>query len=114
MANSSLNLADDKVKYSKFLSSLFCSTSIIGLSILCLLNNLTFDIYSAGMLLKTVIPASFCFWFLGYAMGHILDDYHGQTQTVKKIEMTNDDAAYEIPSMFTMDTPIADDEFGDL
>ena len=47
-------------------------------------------------------------------MGHILDDYHGQTQTVKKIEMTNDDAAYEIPSMFTMDTPIADDEFGDL
>ena len=115
MANSAIAMTKENAKYSKVLSSLFCSTSIVGLSILCLLNNLSFDIYSAGMHLKTVIPASFCFWFLGYAMGHILDDYHGQKAVVKKAKITDDNKAYEIPSMFASnDNPAIEDEFGDL
>ena len=101
MANSVTTAASEKMKYSKFLSSLFCSASIIGLSLLCLLNNLSFDIYSACMLLRVVIPASFCFWFIGFSMGHILDYSHSENAVIGQAKLTEDEAAYQIPSLFS-------------
>ena len=109
-----VNIADEKILYSKLLSSLFCSTSIIALSILCLLNNLSFDVYSACYLLKVVMPASFCFWFLGYAIGKILDDGKNAKNLAKKASLKADNAAYEIPSMFGSDAEQVDDEFGEV
>ena len=113
MGNSTAK-TEDKVKFSKLLSSLLCSVSIMGFSFLCLLNNLSFDIYSAMVLLKVVIPASFCCWFIGFAIGHILDNH----DTLKIFKSTDDDesedAAYEIPSMFSSDIPDTGDEFGDI
>ena len=103
---------DEQVKYSKILSSLFCSTSIISLSILSLLNNLSIDIYSAYVLLKVVVPASICFWIIGFVIGKILDTFNNKI-TVEKI--TEEKKAYEIPSMFSADTQYdTDDEFGIL
>ena len=89
--------AKEGLKYSKLLSSLFCSTSIIALSILCLLNNLSIDIYTTAILLKTVLPAAFCFWFIGFIIGKILD---GLDNKIVKEKIIEEKKAYEIPSMF--------------
>ena len=102
---------EEQLKYSKMLSSLFCSTSIVSLSVLSLLNNLSLDIYSMFSLLKTVIPASFCFWFIGYVIGKILD---GKNEIVIKEQVKQETEAYEIPSMFGGGENVADDEFGVL
>ena len=102
---------EEQFKYSKMLSSLFCSSSIIVLSILCLLNNQTLDIYSATELLKTVLPASFCFWFIGFVIGKILD--RKNTKIIKE-QIKNETEAYEIPSVFGASEEIIDDEFGIL
>ena len=100
-----------QTKYSKIISSLFCSTSIIVLSLLCLLNNFSIDLYTTTTLLKIVIPASFCFWFIGYVIGKILDGFDNKI-TVKKI--AEEKKAYEIPSMFSTNSEYTDDEFGVL
>ena len=102
---------DEELKYSKMLSSLFCSASIVILSILCLLNNLTLDIYSALELLKVVLPASFCFWFIGFVIGKILDKKSVKIITEQKVD---EQKAYEIPSMFAGSEEQSDDEFGVL
>lgn len=104
----------NRVKYSSILSSLLCSTSMLSLSVLILLNNLSFDIYSAYLLLKIVAPGAFCFWFLGYSIGKILDNHHSTNQTKKSDFGKSDDAAYEIPSMFASQDLNITDEFGDL
>ena len=97
MNNSKEIQQDNNSNYAKILSSLFCSVSILGLSILCLLNNLSLDFYSMVILLKVVVPASFCFWFLGFVIGRILDSFHGKVE--KRIQ-ESDNKAYELPSMF--------------
>ncbi len=103
---------DDKIKYSKVLSSLLSSGSIIAFSILCLLNNLSLDLYSAFELIKVVIPASICFWFIGFVIGTILDRLDNK---IIENEIKEEKKAYEIPSMFSMDTQIDDnDEFGGM
>ena len=86
-------------KHAKILSSLFCSSSILLLSCLSLLNNLSLDLYSACMMLKVVIPASVCFWFLGYSIGRILDENHNQSKKAE-FKLSNDNEAYNMPSMF--------------
>ena len=91
---------EDKIKYSKFFSSLFCTCSIILLSILSILTNLSMDLYSMMALLKVVVPASFCFWFLGFVIGTILDKYN--TKIVQKT-IAKERKAYDIPSMFAGD-----------
>ena len=101
----------EELKYSKLLSSLFCSTSIIALSILCLLNNLSIDIYSAFVLLKIVLPASFCFWFLGYVIGRILD---GLNNKIVEEKIKQEKELYEMPSMFAGDNEVMEDDFGVL
>lgn len=88
---------DEQIKYSKIISSMLCSASIVSLSILCLLNNLTLDMYSALCLLKIVIPASICFWFIGFVIGKILD---GKSEKIIQDEINEGKIAYEIPSMF--------------
>ena len=99
MANTTIHM-DNNNKHSKLLSSLFCSTSIIVLSILCLLNNLTLDLYTTITLLKIVIPASLCFWLIGYSMGRILDtDSKGSAK--QEFKLSDNQEAYAIPSMFT-------------
>jgi len=76
-----------------------------------MLNNLSFDIYSAYVMLKIVIPAAFCFWCIGNSIGRILDGFNKKITTEKKID---ENKAYEIPSIFSADAPVQDDEFGDL
>lgn len=88
-------------KYSKILSSFFCSMAIIVLSLLCLLNNLSIDIYSTVVLLKVVVPASFAFWIIGYIIGATLDSL---TKEIKQKKTIEEKKAYEIPSMFGPDT----------
>ncbi len=112
MGNSAVTIDDRKANYSKILSSLFCSGSIIILTILCLLNNLSFDFYSACMLLKVVAPAAFCFWYIGYIMGKILNQHNGAH--VKEFELTNDNKAYNIPSMFAGEESSSDDVGADI
>ena len=102
---------EQQIKYSKVISSLFCSSSIIVLSILCLLNNFSIDLYTTMILLKVVIPASFCFWFIGYVIGKILDGFNNKI-TITKI--ADEKKAYEIPSMFASDDNYNDDELGIL
>jgi len=102
---------DEEFKYSKLLSSLFCSVSIVALSILCLLNNLSLDIYSAMTLLKIVLPASFCFWFLGFSIGKILDSLN---KKIVKEQIKQEREAYEIPSMFAGSDSLMEDDFGVL
>ena len=110
--SNSIYTTEEEIKYSKLLSSLFCSTSIIALSILCLLNNPILDMYGAVCLLKTVLPASFCFWFIGFVIGKILD---GKSEKIIEQEKVDEKKAYEIPSMFAGNAEdIIDDEFGDL
>lgn len=103
--------SQEDIKYSKFFSSLLCSTSIIALSILSLLNNLALDIYTAADLLRVVIPASFCFWFLGFAIGKIFDGLNKKI-TIEKTESEKE--AYEMPSMFASEDSVMEDEFGTL
>ena len=110
MSNPSVT-QDEDFKYSKMLSSLFCSVSIIALSILSLLNNLSLDIYSAIELLKVVLPASFCFWFLGFSIGKILD---GLNKKIVKEKVEQEREAYEIPSMFAGNDSVMEDDFGIL
>ena len=110
MANSA-STQEEQIKYSKMLSSLFCSTSVICLSILSLLNNLSLDIYSTVALLKVVAPASFCFWFIGHVIGTILDRH---SKKIVKEQIKNETEAYEIPSMFAAPQGDIVDEFGDL
>ncbi len=101
--------AEEKTQYSKILSGLFCSNSIIALSILCLLNNLTLDMYTAVVLIKTVIPAAACFWFMGYVIGSILDKCD---KKIARIAKQNEEKAYEIPSIFA--APPGDDNLNDI
>lgn len=112
MSNPSIT-QNEEFKYSKMLSSLFCSVSIIALSILCLLNNLSLDIYSAIVLLKVVLPAAFCFWFLGFSIGKILD---GLNREIVKEHIKQEREAYEIPSMFASSNSenVMEDDFGIL
>ena len=88
---------EEKIKYSKFFSSLFCTCSIILLSILSILTNLSMDLYSMITLLKVVVPASFSFWFLGFVIGTILDKYN--TKIIQKAVAT-ERKVYDMPSMF--------------
>ncbi len=90
---------DKKINYSRFLSALFSSIAILGLSFLCLLNNLSIDLYSAIYLFKTVIPGGISFWILGYVIGKKLDGLNTEIITVQKV---SEKQAYEIPSMFSM------------
>ncbi|MBQ4646612.1 MAG: hypothetical protein IJB79_04620 [Candidatus Gastranaerophilales bacterium] len=110
MDNASIN-QNEELKYSKFLSSLFCSSSIIVLSILSLLNNLSIDFYSMVSLLKIVLPASFCFWFIGFVIGRILDSLN---KKIIKEQIKQETEAYEMPSMFAGDSSIMEDDFGVL
>ena len=104
--------SEEEIKYSKLLSSLFCSTSIIALSILSLLNNLTLDMYGAMCLLKVVLPAYFCFWFIGLVIGKILD---GKSEKIIEEQVVEEKKVYEMPSMFAgTSEDIIDDEFGGL
>lgn len=100
-------IQDDTFKYSKTLSSLFCSVSILALSVLCLLNSLSIDFYSMLVLLKVVLPASFCFWFLGFTIGKILDSLQKEDEKAEN-EFGADDKAYEIPSMFNIGDGLMD------
>ena len=100
MSNQTTN-QEEQIQYSKLLSSLFCSLSIIALSILSLLNNLSLDFYSMITLLKVVIPAAICFWFIGFVIGKTLDNTSTKIikqETEKKIKAETE--PYEIPSMF--------------
>ena len=83
--------------YSQFLSSLFSSVATLGLSILCLLNNQSLDIYRMLFLIKIVIPAGICAWMLGFASGKILDSYRNKLEEIRE---NNEKQAYEIPSIF--------------
>jgi len=106
------NKTQEKTKYSELLSSLFCSVSILMLSILSLLNNLSLDLYSMMCLLKVVIPASISFWFVGFVIGTILDKYSTNIVIKKQVDETK---AYEIPSIFGGgENTSTDDEFGGL
>lgn len=109
--DNSTTTKNEEIKYSKLLSSLFCSTSIIGLSILSLLNNFSIDLYTTMVLLKIVAPAAFCFWFIGFVIGKILD---GLNREIIKKEIQKEKEAYEIPSMFASDSSIMEDDFGKL
>lgn len=98
MQNETLLIKEKDSKYSKMLSSLFCSSSIIALSMLCLLNNMSIDLYSATILLKVVLPASFCFWFIGLVIGKILDNH---SEEIVATQQEEEKKAYEIPSIFS-------------
>lgn len=101
---------EDKIKYSRLLSSFFCTIAIVALSILCLLNNLTLDFYTMIVILKVVLPASFCFWFIGFVIGKILDSFE---QKIIIAEKKNKEIAYEMPSMFSGES-VMEDDFGGL
>lgn len=88
----------ENIVYSQFLSSLFSSISVMGLSLLCLLNNLSLDFYSLVFLLKVIIPAGVSTWILGFATGKILDSYQNKIENAR---INNEKQAYEIPSMFS-------------
>ena len=88
---------DGKINYSKFLSALFSSVSMFILAMLCILNNLSLDLYSTFLLLKVTIPGALSFWVLGYVIGKKLDGLSNHV-VIKKAE--NEQKAYEIPSMF--------------
>lgn len=109
MSNSAAAPNDEKNKYSKLLSALFCSTSIIVLSILSLLNNLSLDLYSVLTVLKVVVPGSFCFWFTGYIMGRIFENGSSKP-AVKMVKLSENNAAYNIPSIFEANSQAASDD----
>ena len=65
-------------------------------------------------LLKVVLPAAFCFWFIGFVIGKILDSF-SHNITTKKI--ASEKEAYEIPSLFAgtpAETDNQEDDFGIL
>ena len=97
---------DGKICYSKFLSALFSSLSMFTLSMLCILNNLSLDLYSTLLLLKVVVPGATSFWFLGYVIGKKLDGLNNNI-IVQKTE--NEKLAYEIPSMFSVSDTTEDE-----
>lgn len=97
---------DGKISYSKFLSALFSSLSMFTLSMLCILNNLSLDLYSTMLLLKVVVPGATSFWLLGYVIGKKLDGLNNKI-TIRKTE--NEKMAYEIPSMFSVTDSSSDD-----
>ena len=99
MSNSSA-MSQSEIKYSKLLSGLFCSSSILVLSILSLLNNLSLDLYSVMALLRVVVPGAFCFWFSGYVMGKIFEN-HDNIKPPKLTKLSESNEAYTIPSMFS-------------
>ena len=107
---------EEQIKYSKLLSSLFCSLSIIALSILSLLNNLSLDFYSMITMLKVVIPAAMCFWFIGFVIGKIFDSLN--TKIIKeevKAKVKAEVEPYEIPSMFSaVESEITESDMGIL
>ncbi len=111
MSDSTYNQDDEQIKYSKLLSKLFGSVFALALLILCLLNNLSLDFYVMLVVLKIVIPAFLCFWFIGFSIGRILDNFSGKVKTEK---VKNEKIAYEMPSMFSADAAVNDDEFGGL
>ena len=108
--NNNIYNQEEEIKYSKLLSSFFCSIAIVAFSILCLLNNLTLDFYTMIVILKIVLPASFCFWFIGLVIGRILDGFSKKITTEK---IKEEQVAYEMPSMFAAEENI-EDEFGGL
>ena len=108
--NNNIYNQEEQIKYSKLLSSFFCSIAIVAFSILCLLNNLTLDFYTMVIILKIVLPASFCFWFIGFVIGKILDSFNKKAITQK---IKEERVAYEMPSMFAA-TENIEDEFGGL
>ncbi len=109
--DNSLHNTQEHIKYSKVFSSLFCSVSIIALSLLCILNNLSLDIYSAYILLKVVAPAAFIFWIIGKIIGKIFD---GLNKEIIEEKIVEEKKAYEIPSMFGADAQYDVDETGVL
>lgn len=96
--NSSVHNQEEHIKYSRVFSSLFCSVSIVALSLLCLLNTLSIDIYSACVLLKVVVPAALIFWIIGKVIGRIFD---GLNKEIVQSKIIEEQKAYEIPSMFS-------------
>lgn len=104
-------LQGKKIKYPEYLATLFSTTIIVGLSILCLLNSLSIDFYSTFVLLKVVLPAGVCAWIIGYVIGRILETTH--VVKMKKLN-TSDEKAYEIPSMFGSDSSIAVDNLDNI
>lgn len=111
MSAKSINKDKETTQYSKMFSSLFCAMSILALSILCLLNNLTLDLYSTVNLLMVVAPGACCFWISGFIIGKIFDKKQVVMVEKKKI---NEQKAYEIPSMFSDTADFSEDEFGSL
>ena len=107
-----MQLKQEKINYSKDLSCLFSTISIVGLSILSLLNYHTLDLYTAYIMLKIIIPAAFCSWFIGYIVGKILD-CAVNSKEIKKNVLNSDEKAYEIPSMFSTTTEAVSDNLSD-
>lgn len=105
-----LRTSREKIKYSKLLSSLFCLISTVALSMLCLLNNFSMDIYNAVAIAKVVFPASFCLYYIGLMIGRIFDIYPNATPAKKMFKETKSKQAYEIPSMFSSNESLSDDE----
>lgn len=103
------NTVEEEIKYSKLLSSLFCSASIVVLSFLCILNNFSIDFYSMLALLKIVFPAAFCFWFIGFSIGKILDGFN---KKIIKEKVIQEKEIYEMPSMFAGTDTIQEDDLG--
>ncbi len=97
---------DTNNKYARIFSSLFSSIMILALSALCLLNNLSIDLYTTSILLRIVVPGAMCFWVLGYAIGFILENSSNLKTTKKKL--SENTKAYEIPSMFASTDMMAD------
>lgn len=94
---------ETKNNYAKLFSELFSSRSIIVLSILCLLNNLSLDLYSALCFLKVVAPGGVSFWIIGYILGKKLDTLD-KKGSIEQLSGDSDFAAYEIPGMFSNNT----------
>lgn len=117
MSNSLAQQKKHPRQYAKLFSSLFCSMSTLTLSVLCLLNSMSLDLYSTTTLLMVVVPGAASFWVIGFIMGKIFDTDHVAAVKKQKNKEVDDEKAYEIPSMFSsMDNvgAIDDDIFGDL
>lgn len=110
MNNTTYN-QEEQIKYSKLLSTLFGSVFSLALLVLCLLNNLSLDFYTMLVVLRVVVPAFLSFWFIGFVIGKILDNFNGN---IVKQRAKNEKIAYEMPSMFSAEAVDSDDEFGDL
>lgn len=92
-------------KYASIISSFFSSISIFLLSLLCIVNCFGIDSYTMAFTIKVVIPATICFWLIGYTLGSILDvkSKKMEQQMLNEDEeqtLFANDEAYTIPSMF--------------